>query len=58
MHVTGKGTGDGEADAGAIGVFVELNELGEDILVLIGGDANAGVFDDLRRQRGSCRHEC
>ena len=46
MHVTGKGAGDGEADAGAIGVFVELDELGEDILGLVGGDANAGVFDD------------
>ena len=46
MHVTGKGTSDGEADAGAIGVFIELNELGEDILSLIRGDANTGVFDD------------
>ena len=46
MHVTGKGTGDGEADASAIRVFVELNELGEDILGLVRGDANAGIFDD------------
>ena len=46
MHVTDKGAGDGEADASAIGVFIELNELGEDILGLLRGDADAGVFDD------------
>jgi len=46
MHVASQRAGDGETDASAIGVFIELNELGEDILGLIRRDADAGVLDD------------
>ena len=43
--MAGQGAGDGQADACAVGVFVQLHELGEDVLGLFWRYADASVFD-------------